>query len=146
MAEGFGAELRAERERRKVSVEKLCAETKIRPHHVLALETGDYRSLPGGIIRRGIVRAYLQSLKMEEEQIWLARFDASLEKYLQAFGPSRESQEEALVTFADNVRRGRGGKRQGTGLRWMGVLLMFFALLAATWAVWRFVLRTRIQL
>ena len=145
MADGFGEELRTERERRKVSVETLCAETKIRPHHVLALETGDYRSLPGGIIRRGIVRAYLQSLRLEE-QMWLARFDASLDAYLKSFGPSRETEEEALAAFAINVRRGRGSKRQATGLRWLGVLLLFLALAAATWAVWRFVLRAHIAL
>ena len=50
--ERFCDELRCERERRKVTIEAICDETKVALKHVLALEAGDYAVLPGGVFRK----------------------------------------------------------------------------------------------
>ncbi len=60
--ERFCDELRLERERRNVSIDEICAVTKVSPRHLHALEAGEYRALPGGVFRKGIVRGYLRYL------------------------------------------------------------------------------------
>jgi cytoskeletal protein RodZ len=104
----FGQELRAERERRGVSVERLCAETKVNARHFVALEVGDYLTLPGGVFRRGIVRAYLQALGLDEEE-WLPRFQASIDAYAGSSKTGLETNADAWVEFAENVRKSRPG-------------------------------------
>jgi cytoskeleton protein RodZ len=141
---GFGQELRSERERRGVSLERLCAETKVKASHFEALEQGDYRSLPGGVFRRGIVRAYLVTLGLDES-VWMPHFEASYADHVGRFGASEEPDEEAWERFADNVRRGRGKKKDRNRLRWLGVLLLFVLLAGAAWALWFYELRFRLR-
>src|SRR5277367_6227718 len=100
--ERFCDELRRERERRKVSIEKISEETKVATRHLLALEAGEYSALPGGVFRKGIVRSYLTALGLDEAS-WIERFEASLEE--------RSASAEAAdwAEFAENVRRNRVG-------------------------------------
>ena len=139
----FGQILRSERERRGLSLERLCAETKVNSRHLAALEEGDYKDLPGGVFRRGIVRAYLHALGLEESE-WMPRFQASHASYVQASGEKLETQDEAWARFALNVKKGRGQVVNRTGLRWLGVFALLLLLLAAAWAVWRFILMKRV--
>src|ERR1700744_6431951 len=113
--ERFCDELRFERERRKVSIEKICEETKVSPRHLLALEAGEYASLPGGVFRKGIVRSYLAALGLDESP-WVERFEASLRDS----GAENKSAED-WTEFAENVRRNRVGKESTTRLQWVGV-------------------------
>lgn len=136
--ERFCDELRWERERRHVSIEKICEETKVSPRHLHALEAGEYGSLPGGVFRKGIVRSYLSALGLDEAQ-WIERFEASL----------RESGAEGAEAtdwseFAENVRRNRVGTGPETRLRWMGVGVMLVSLAALGWGVWKFALHGRL--
>ena len=137
---GFGEALRLEREHRGVSLDRLSAETKVNLRHFRALEEGDYKVLPGGVFRRGIVRAYLRSVGLDEQE-WMARFQASHAEAL--VGESVD--EEAWATFADNVRRGRSRKRESRRGRWLGVLALLLAVAAAAWALWFYFLRFRVQ-
>src|SRR6202020_2822164 len=86
--ERFCDELRWERERRKVSIEKICEETKVASRHLLALEAGEYDALPGGVFRKGIVRSYLRALGLDEVP-WIERFEASLRESGE-YEPDRE--------------------------------------------------------
>src|ERR1700677_3405596 len=95
--ERFCDELRWERERRKVSIETICEETKVSSRHLLALEAGEYDQLPGGVFRKGIVRSYLAVLGLDEVP-WIERFEASLRE------SGAESAESVDWTeFAENV-------------------------------------------
>jgi cytoskeleton protein RodZ len=132
--ERFCDELRWERERRKVSIEKICEETKVASRHLLALEAGDYDALPGGVFRKGIVRSYLAALKLDEVT-WIERFEASLRESGTASPEAKDWTE-----FAENVRRNRVGGESPTGLRWMGVAMMVGTLVALGWSVWKFAL------
>lgn len=135
--ERFCDELRVERERRRISLEKISEETKISSRHLLALEAGEYGSLPGGVFRKGILRSYLRVVGLEETP-WLERFESSL----RATGASESSDD--WTEFAENVRRNRGGlKRQGD-IRWVGVAAMIVALAAMGWGVWRVVMHGRL--
>ena len=129
----FGAELQAERRRLGVSLERLSDVTKIHPRHLEELERGEFKALPGGVLRKGIVRAYVRTagLGFAAEQ--------------QAEGEMTVPVEEAWIAFAENVRQGRETRRKASDRRWMGVAALFGAVFAAAWAVWHFVLRTRIS-
>lgn len=137
--ERFCDELRWERERRQVSIEKISEETKVASRYLHALEAGEYDSLPGGVFRKGIVRSYLAAVGLDEVP-WIERFEASL----------RESGAEGVhettdwTEFAENVRRNRVGAGSKTNLRWMGVAMMLGSLVALGWGVWRFALHGRL--
>ncbi|MBB5056474.1 cytoskeletal protein RodZ [Granulicella aggregans] len=136
----FGHELRLEREQRRVSLEAMCASTKLSVRQLLDVEAGNFGELPGGIFRKGFVRSYLRALQLDEP-FWLERFESSY----RASGLA-ESQEPDWVGFAENVRNNRlAGKSSGIGRKWLGVLGMavLVALLAA--CVWKFVLLPRMH-
>ena len=130
----FCDDLRRERERRQISIERICEETKVSSRHLLALEAGEYGTLPGGVFRKGIVRSYLSAVGLEEAP-WIERFEVSL----------RESGTGSLevddwAEFAENVRRNRAGSESKSNKRWMGVAMMLASLAALGWSVWRFAL------
>jgi cytoskeletal protein RodZ len=135
--ERFCDELRWERERRKVSIEKICEETKVASRHLLALEAGEYDALPGGVFRKGIVRSYLRALGLDEVP-WIERFEASLRE------SGTVADREDWAEFAENVRRNRMGRESRTGLRWLGVAAMAGSLVALGWGVWKFALHGRL--
>jgi cytoskeletal protein RodZ len=135
--ERFCDELRWERERRKVSIEKICEETKVSSRHLHALEAGDYGSLPGGVFRKGIVRSYVAALGLDEAP-WIERFEASLRE------SGATATDEDWAEFAENVRRNRAGGETGMGIRWMGVAMMVATLMVLSWGVWRFALHGRL--
>ncbi len=136
--EKFCDELRTERERRSISIETICRETKLSPRHLLALEAGEYSELPGGVFRKGIVRSYLAAVGLEESP-WLERFEASLRE-----SGSEDRNVEDWAEFAENVRRNRVATESATGLRWLGVAMMMASLLMVGWYVWKLVLRGKL--
>ena len=136
---GFGAELRAERERLGLSIERVCAETKVQPRYLEALEQGDYETLPGGVFRKGIVRSYVRALGLDEA-VWMDRFhDSGGEP-----DTSGTLSEEVLVEFAENIKRGRSQGAHRNEMRWGGVLVMALGLVGAGWLVWHYVLAARL--
>lgn len=132
--ERFGDELRMERERRMVTLDTICAVTKVSVRHLKALEAGNYRELPGGVFRKGIVRSYLNALELDASP-WLEKFDAMLRE-----SGALQPENDDWIEFAENVRRNRGGIDVGTGSRWVGVAVMMGTLVALGWGVWKFVL------
>jgi|SRR5215469_5760656 len=134
----FCDELRLERERRQITLDAICAVTKVSHRHLTALESGDYSELPGGVFRKGIVRSYLKVVGLEESP-WLERFEASLRE-----SGVEDRNNDDWVEFAENVRRNRGMKEASTGPRWIGVAVMIGMLIVLGWGVWRFVLHGRL--
>jgi cytoskeleton protein RodZ len=136
--ERFCDELRWERERRKVSIETICDQTKVASRHLLALEAGEYSALPGGVFRKGIVRSYLAALGLEEVP-WIERFEASLRE-----SGAANLEAKDWTEFAENVRRNRGDSESPNTMRWMGVAMMLGSLMALGWGVWKFALHGRL--
>jgi cytoskeleton protein RodZ len=136
--ERFCDELRGERERRNVSIDEICAVTKVSPRHLRALEAGEYRELPGGVFRKGIVRSYLKVLELDEVS-WIERFEASLRE-----SGEDEPDSEDWAEFAENVRRNRGGSESRIDPRWMGVAMMVMTIVVLGWSVWKFVLHGKL--
>ncbi len=69
----FGLELRRIRERRGLSLEQMCGQTKVSVAHYAALESGDLSRWPSGIFRRAFVRSYATAVGLNPEEV-LAEF------------------------------------------------------------------------
>jgi cytoskeletal protein RodZ len=126
----FGKELQHERTTRGISLESIAAGTRVSERYLAALENGDHASLPGGVFNKGIVRAYCRHLGLDEQD-WLQRFATF----------SRAEGEEDWEQFARNIKRNRTPSSRRTGLRWLGVLLMFALLAALAFAAWRYLIK-----
>ena len=77
--ESIAAELKSEREKRGVTLEQIAADTHISLRHLENLEEGRYGDLPGGIYNRAFLRAYCESLKLDQMKI--------LDRYEQEVSP-----------------------------------------------------------
>ena len=64
--EPFGPWLRQERERRGITLEDISTSTKIRIRFLEAVEQDRLDLLPGGIIRRGFIRAYANYIGIDD--------------------------------------------------------------------------------
>jgi cytoskeleton protein RodZ len=73
--ESLGAQLKAAREQKRVSVSQAARETRISANHLESLETGRYQSLPGGIYNRAFLRMYSEYLGLDP-QVMLDRYRA----------------------------------------------------------------------
>lgn len=65
--EFLGRRLRAERERRRITLESIAANTKISVSLLKGLERDDVSRWPGGIFRRSFVRAYAQAIGLDPD-------------------------------------------------------------------------------
>ncbi len=134
---GFGERLREQRERQGVSLESLARETRVQPRHFDALEREAFHELPGGVFRRGIVRAYLGAMRVGEEE-WMPEFEAALAEAARLRGERPTPDDDAWVAFAENVRRNRAGTRRERDWRWAGVLVLLLGIAGGGWALWHF--------
>ncbi len=136
--EAFWDELRSKRLGRSLSLEAIGARSKIAERHLVALEEGRLRDLPGGIVRKGILRGYLQAVGLSPEP-WMTRFEACLEELPVSDGA------EGLAAFAEGVWRSRpAATRRSHALRWPGLVAILLVLVLFTWCVWQYALRGRI--
>jgi len=65
----MGVALKGAREQRKMTVEDVCAQLRISPHQVKALEADDFAALPEAMITRGFIRNYARLLEIDAEPL-----------------------------------------------------------------------------
>lgn len=128
-----GRELRQERERQQLAVEDMARVTRISVRHIHSLEADLFDELPGGVIRKGIVRSYCQHLGLDEEH-WIGRV---------AEAGGLDDSPPDLAEFAENVHRARVETMPPIHHRWWGVLLLALALACLAYAAWHFVVQPR---
>ncbi len=129
----IGRELRQERERRQITLEDMARVTRISVRHLQSLEADLFDELPGGVIRKGILRSYCQHLGLDAEH-WIGRV---------AEAGGLDDAEPDLAQFAENVHRARLESMPTIRHRWWGVALLALALLALAYAAWHFVVQPR---
>ena len=68
MAESIGEKLRLARETRGMALRDISEQTRISMRYLEAIESDDYRRLPGGIFNRSFIRAYAKAIGYDEQQ------------------------------------------------------------------------------
>ena len=68
MAESIGEKLRLAREARGIALRDISEQTRISMRYLEAIESDDYRRLPGGIFNRSFIRAYAKFVGYDEDQ------------------------------------------------------------------------------
>jgi cytoskeleton protein RodZ len=87
MAASFGDELRLAREARGVTLRHISDQTRISIRYLEAIESNDYKRLPGGIFNRSFIKAYAKQIGFDEK--------AAMEGYLRT---AREQGEDEVAT------------------------------------------------
>src|SRR4030066_2018733 len=82
MMESPGKILKKEREMRNISLEKICSFTKIKEHHLEAIEEDRYELLPPPPYVKGYLKVYARHLALDEKDILLL-----YENYLKSLIP-----------------------------------------------------------
>jgi cytoskeletal protein RodZ len=68
MAENIGEKLRLAREARGIALRDISDQTRISMRYLEAIESNDYRRLPGGIFNRSFIRAYAKFIGYDENE------------------------------------------------------------------------------
>jgi cytoskeletal protein RodZ len=68
MASSIGEQLRLAREERGVSLREISDQTRISVRYLEAIETNDYKRLPGGIFNRSFLKAYARYVGFDEKE------------------------------------------------------------------------------
>jgi cytoskeleton protein RodZ len=68
MATTIGEQLRLAREERGIALRDICDQTRISIRYLEAIESNDYKKLPGGIFNRSFVKAYARYVGFDEKQ------------------------------------------------------------------------------
>ncbi len=75
--ESVALDLKSEREKRKISLAQISAETRIGLRHLQSLEEGRFGDLPGGLYNRAFLKAYCESINLDPTEI-LERYETQL--------------------------------------------------------------------
>ena len=130
---GFGERLRLERERRRITLASIAANTKIGLPLLEGLERGNVARWPSGIFRRSFIRSYAEAVGLEPDEIareFLERFPdpAELPWNLSAdAGPADARKTSASdhtvlrLKLADPATAKRGRVLAGMRPRWAAV-------------------------
>ena len=118
---GFGEHLRREREMRGVSLDEICAATRIGNRFLEALENEEWDQLPGGVFNRGFVRAVARFLGLDEEAFVAEYRLATSERT-----PTAEWTKPLLPVTTPRIHP----------LRWVGLPLGIVLIAAGAWG-WR---------
>ncbi len=95
MAIGIGEKLRLERETRGIALRDISENTRISMRYLEAIESDDYRRLPGGIFNRSFIRAYAKFVGYDEQQ--------AIEEYSRTMREQGESPDEVARTHRSTV-------------------------------------------
>ena len=68
MAATIGEQLRLAREERGIPLREISDETRISIRYLEAIESGDFKRLPGGIFNRSFVKAYARCIGYDEKE------------------------------------------------------------------------------
>lgn len=90
MATTIGEQLRLAREGRGIPLREISDQTRISMHYLEAIESNDYRRLPGGIFNRSFVKAYARYVGYDEKE--------AIEGYTRYMRDSGEPPEEVVTT------------------------------------------------
>lgn len=90
MEANIGEQLRLAREGRGIPLREISDQTRISMHYLEAIESNDYKRLPGGIFNRSFVKAYARYVGYDEKE--------AIDGYTRYMRNSGDSGEEVATT------------------------------------------------
>jgi cytoskeleton protein RodZ len=84
-------ELKSEREKRRIPLSQIAADTRISLRHLESLEEGRYADLPGGMYNRAFLKAYCETLNLDCHSV--------IQKYEAELTPPSEKTPKAKVSL-----------------------------------------------
>ena len=129
-----GQTLQSQREAMGWSVEQVADQLKLAPRQVMALEAGDYASLPSPAVTRGFVRAYAKLLKIDAAPL-VAKIEMNMPPEAQAGATASIPRREQRPASFSQSRLPIGGKRNKVPV---GLIAGAIAVIAAGAALWHF--------
>lgn len=132
MAGSIGEKLRLEREARGIALRDISEHTRISMRYLEAIETDDYRRLPGGIFNRSFIRAYAKFIGYDENQ--------AIDEYSRTMREQGESSDDAPPKlFRSHVYTDDSAQPGRSSLKTVLLAIVILALLSlAVWAALRF--------
>ena len=95
MAASFGEQLRLAREARGITLRQISDQTRISIRYLEAIESDNYKQLPGGIFNRSFIKAYAKQIGFEEKE--------ALEGYMRTAREHGEPDEVATTPYKSHV-------------------------------------------
>jgi cytoskeletal protein RodZ len=90
MAASFGEQLRLAREARGISLREISEQTRISMRYLEAIESNDFKRLPGGIFNRSFIKAYARYIGYDEKE--------AIDAYTHALREQGDTSEEPVST------------------------------------------------
>ena len=129
-----GKTLQSQREAMGWSVEQVADQLKLAPRQVLALEAGDYASLPSPAVTRGFVRAYAKLLRIDAAPL-VSMIELNMPPEAQAGAPSAigATRREPKPAAFSETRFPINGKRRSLPLGWIAAVVVVAGAAVAAW-------------
>jgi cytoskeletal protein RodZ len=89
MATTIGEKLRLAREESGISLRDISEQTRISMRYLEAIETDDYKRLPGGIFNKSFIKSYARYIGFDEKE--------AMESYVATLRQKGESEDEVLT-------------------------------------------------
>jgi len=126
-----GKTLAAHREAMGWSVEQVADQLKLAVRQVVALEAGDYGSLPSPAVTRGFVRAYAKLMKLDPVPL-VAQIEMDVPAAADLSANTAATRRPAPASFSES-RFPLHGKRSSLPLGWIAGAVVVVAAAAAAW-------------
>ena len=129
-----GKTLQSQREIMGWSVEQVADQLKLAPRQVLALEAGDYASLPSPAVTRGFVRAYAKLLRIDAAPL-VSMIELNMPPEARAGAQSAIAaarREQKPAAFSE-TRFPINGKRRSLPLGWIAAVVVVAGAAVAAW-------------
>jgi len=129
-----GKTLQSQRETMGWSVEQVADQLKLAPRQVLALEAGDYASLPSPAVTRGFVRAYAKLLRIDAAPL-VSMIELNMPPEARAGAQSAMAaarREQKPAAFSE-TRFPINGKRRSLPLGWIAAVVVVAGAAVAAW-------------
>ena len=113
----LGDQLRQAREAGNITLRSISDQTRIAMRHLEAIETGDYKQLPGGIFNRSFVKAYAKQVGFDE--------NVALELYSRAARALGEADgTDAPISYSPQVYTNGEGNRSSKLTFIFGIIIL----------------------
>lgn len=127
MAASIGEKLRLEREAHGIALRDISEQTRISMRYLEAIESDDYRRLPGGIFNRSFIRAYAKFVGFDEQE--------AIEEYNRTLLEHGESTDDsASKTVRSQVYTDDGAHNRSPLMTLLLAIIILAVLSLSVWA------------